>query len=354
MGIKKKQIKIGEEIYVLPTLSSMVHLEDGLTTLSDLLVRNETNLFNFDKGVTGKVYDSTGNLVDTSVYGGTSELIKVIPGENYIASLGAGNLAEFDSNKQFLRLDTTTNISNAFVIPDDVSYISFGYQKENLGEPALDGRRTMFIQGTLMPSDFYPYYCYEFTDTLKSKNSNSNLTGLKGVFIGDSMTVRGGWISYMVNNFGINPNYTKICGNGRTVVYMAQIIADTPTDADIYVIFGGTNDVHYGSTLGKMGDTTNATFYGACDIICKWLANNCKGKRVLFVGSPRRTDDTARNEALNTYINAEKEVCYKYGIKFLDLYHDYATYALLGDGVHFNLEGEKLNGRVIGNTLNNM
>ena len=353
MGIKKKQIKIGEEIYVLPTLSSMVHLEDGLTTLSDLLVRNETNLFNFDRGVTGKVYDSTGNLVDNSSCGGTSELIKVIPGENYIASQGAGNLAEFDSNKQFLRLDTSTDISKTFVIPDDVSYISFAYQKENQIE-FINGSKTMFVQGTLMPSDFYPYYCYEFTDTLKSKNSNSNLTGLKGVFIGDSMTVRGGWISYMVNNFGIDPNYTKICGNGRTITYMAQIIADTPTDADIYVVFGGTNDVNYSSVLGKMGDTTNTTFYGACDVICKWLANNCKGKRVLFVGSPRRTDDLVKNENLSTFIDAEKEVCYKYGIKHLDLYHDYATYALLADGVHFNLEGERLNGRVIGNTLNNM
>ena len=72
------------------------------------------------------------------------------------------------------------------------------------------------------------------------------------------------------------------------------------------------------------------------------------------MGSPRRTDNTARNEALGTYIDVEKEVCYKYGIKFLDLYHDYATYALLADGIHFNLEGERLNGRVIGNTLNNM
>ena len=66
------------------------------------------------------------------------------------------------------------------------------------------------------------------------------------------------------------------------------------------------------------------------------------------------SDLLIRNETLNTFINAEKEVCYKYGIKFLDLYHDYATYALLADGVHFNLEGERLNGRVIGNTLNNI
>ena len=88
--------------------------------------------------------------------------------------------------------------------------------------------------------------------------------------------------------------------------------------------------------------------------LSKWLANNCKGKRVLFVGSPRRTDNVTKNEALNTCINAEKEVCYKYGIKFLDLYHDYAIYAVLSDGVHFNLDGERLNGRIIGNTLNNM
>ena len=88
---------------------------------------------------------------------------------------------------------------------------------------------------------------------------------------------------------------------------MASIIANTPTDADIYVVFGGTNDVHYGSPLGKMGDTTNDTFYGACDVICKWLANNCKGKRVLFVGSPRRTDDV-------------KKICTKYILGFASLY----------------------------------
>lgn len=101
------------------------------------------------------------------------------------------------------------------------------------------------------------------------------------------------------------------------------------TDADIIVVFGGTNDYGHGDApLGKMSDLTNDTFYGAMHLLCRELIKRCP-KAVIVIMTPlhRLNEDVLINERnvrnvapLSEYVEAQRRVAEYYGIPVLDTY----------------------------------
>ena len=100
-------------------------------------------------------------------------------------------------------------------------------------------------------------------------------------------------------------------------------------DADVIVVFGGTNDYGHGdAALGRMSDRTDDTFYGALhnlfiDIINKYP------KAALVVMTPlhRREEEEYYNENglrtvgfLKDYVEIIREVAEYYAIPVLDLF----------------------------------
>ncbi len=128
--------------------------------------------------------------------------------------------------------------------------------------------------------------------------------------------------------------------------------------ADIVVVFGGTNDYGHGDApIGNFGDTTIDTFYGAMDSLLNFLVNKYPLATIVWLTPIHRKDE---NHLINSrgfrtggklcdYVQAEKEVCQKYGIALLDLYStsgicpdipvNYELYTI--DGLHPNDKGHR-------------
>jgi len=100
-------------------------------------------------------------------------------------------------------------------------------------------------------------------------------------------------------------------------------------DADLIVVFGGTNDFGHGDArFGKFEDRTNETFYGACHYLFSGLIKKYLGKPIIIMTPLHRLNENkipaeyqdAKACALKNYVNAIREVAEYYSLPVLDLY----------------------------------
>ena len=110
-----------------------------------------------------------------------------------------------------------------------------------------------------------------------------------------------------------NPFYTRL--------------ENMPNYADLICVFGGTNDYGHGDApMGKFGDTTHDTFYGAVsELIIKLIDKYPYAKIVFFTPLHREAEFTTNSKpdgdfCLKDYVLAIKETCEYYSIPVLDLY----------------------------------
>ena len=348
---------------ILPTVSEMVHMKDGVTVLSDLIEKYEYNLFNKDTVHLNKLPDSNGNIISNSMAYGCSDYIKVEYGNSYACNQ-MGYVWEYDTNKT---LKQKIWGSSPYVPSDGTEYI---VMQLYTGDGYLTNDKIMFVKGSTVPAEYYPYNCYKINSNILKGGGGGGATtspieGITIDWIGDSMTNQGVFVKYVESNY--NTISKKYCANGNTMQNDSMIVTNhlrnADKNADAIVIMGGTNDAYYSQTapgsysLGEIGDTTTDTFCGAIDDMCRYLLENFMGKRILICASPRRTDSyngTPMNDILEQYVNAEKQIVESYGLPFLDLFHEYAHYTLTSDGLHPSTVGGNLIGRVIAKALENM
>ena len=100
-------------------------------------------------------------------------------------------------------------------------------------------------------------------------------------------------------------------------------------DADIIVVFGGTNDHGHGdAAFGTFDSRDVHTFYGAMHTLCQKLINKYPDAEIMFMtplhklGENKQINEFGvRNVAtLSGYVDAIKEVTKYYAIPTLDLY----------------------------------
>ena len=135
-------------------------------------------------------------------------------------------------------------------------------------------------------------------------------------------------------------------------------------DADVVVIFGGVNDYSHGdASLGRFGDTSFESFYGACDYLYRNLLKKYLGKQIVVMTPLHMIGETKVPEIkmpggygiLRDYVHAIKEVAEYYSIPVLDLYAvsgiqpdiDEVREKFMPDGIHPNDAGH----RIIANKL---
>ena len=206
---------------------------------------------------------------------------------------------------------------------------------------------------------------------------SSNISGMKLLFIGDSMSAPLRWQTAMAERYGIDLDNSKnFAGNGwciRSVNEQINKALDTIKDGVIIMI--GTNDAQYidisgngsgslppGYTVGNYDDSTDlyqTSFHASVKKLLETVLRKYVGKPILWVGSPRRQDalnipPTETNAKLQTFTEYIAQHCKDYGIKFLDLYNEYNCYTVLADKVHPNDDTYIKLGRLIGNVFNNM
>ena len=134
---------------------------------------------------------------------------------------------------------------------------------------------------------------------------------------------------------------------------------DKMDDADVVVVFGGTNDYGHGDApLGSFADRTPDTFYGACHYLFSGLIRKYLGKPIVIMTPLHRINELEVPDikmsgdygALKTYTDIIREVAEFYSLPVLDLFKTSGlqpaikeiqeTY--IPDGLHPNDKGHKV------------
>lgn len=131
-------------------------------------------------------------------------------------------------------------------------------------------------------------------------------------------------------------------------------------DADMVVVFGGTNDYGHGNAdLGEFSDRTADTFYGACHVLFAGLKEKYPNKPiVVMTPSPRQNewDKTAcggcarEYGTLSDYVDIICRVAEHYGLPVFDLHEamginpdeEAVREEFMPDGLHPNAAGHRM------------
>ncbi len=174
------------------------------------------------------------------------------------------------------------------------------------------------------------------------------LKGKKIAFLGDSITEGAGTSSedhvfwrvlgrrtgalcygYGIGGTRIAPQRTP-SPDPRHDLYFGSRVEKMIPDADAVVVFGGTNDFGHGdAALGRMGDRTEDTFYGALHLLMQKLLSRYPAGQLVVMTPLHRLSESKYdyNErgvrlsaTLEDYVNAIIEVAGCYAVPVLDLY----------------------------------
>ena len=202
------------------------------------------------------------------------------------------------------------------------------------------------------------------------------LKGTKINFLGDSITEGAGTSSHdKMFTMLIEREYGAICQNygiGGTRIarqktpteekwdrYFISRVPEMDNDADIVVVFGGTNDFGHGDApLGTMNDRTPYTFYGALHCLYTALTEKYPDVPVVILtplhrlneDSPKGDNKPAPVGTLKEYVNIIREVAEYYSLPVLDLFKESGLQPKIPviqqkyvpDGLHPNDDGNAI------------
>ena len=209
-------------------------------------------------------------------------------------------------------------------------------------------------------------------------------------FLGDSITqgvgasdVDHGYVSVLGEIYGLRSanNY----GISGTRIAKRNVLRENETEdqrfstrvdsmdpnADIIVVFGGTNDYGHGDApLGTPDDRTEDTFYGACHYLIRSLLDKYPNKTIIALTPLHRSDENEvtykgkeeQPTVLADYVRIVREVAHYYSLPICDLWESAEICptiasnreALCPDGCHPNDAGHALLAHILGNFLANL
>ena len=171
-----------------------------------------------------------------------------------------------------------------------------------------------------------------------------NLTGKKINFLGDSITEGVGTsgpefmftnviarkTGAICRNYGISGTriarqYRPTVDNPRFDLDFCMRAGEMDADADIIVVFGGTNDYGHGDApFGTFDDRTRDTFCGAMHELCQTLLTRWPEAEIVFITPLHRSGENNRTAnykpVLKEYVDAMRRILEYYSIPVLDLY----------------------------------
>lgn len=138
-------------------------------------------------------------------------------------------------------------------------------------------------------------------------------------------------------------------------------VSEMDADADIVVVFGGTNDHGHGDApFGSDGDRSVDTFCGACHCLYASLLEKFPNAKIVILTPLHRAEETrADGIHLKDYVNQIKRTAAEFHLPVLDLYEQSAIKAnipaiaglLTTDGLHPNDRGHEILAAEIGEYL---
>lgn len=202
------------------------------------------------------------------------------------------------------------------------------------------------------------------------------LKGKKIVFLGDSITEGVGvpsvdyvyWnlvgqrsgaevYGYGIGGTRIAPNHLPGYDDYIDSNWFGTRVEQMIPDADVVVVFGGTNDFGHGDApMGTMKDRTEDTFCGACHVLMQKLINRYPNARLVVMTPLHRIGEEMMpfNEAgvrragvLRDYVNVIRQVAEFYSAPVVDLFAQSGLQPrvqilkerYMPDGLHPNQDG---------------
>lgn len=196
-----------------------------------------------------------------------------------------------------------------------------------------------------------------------------NLQGLKINFLGDSITEGHGCsceekrftdliaaqYGAITRCYGIGgtrlAKQTAPSGNPRHDLDFPSRVAEMDADADVIVVFGGTNDFGHGDApFGEFSDRTADTFCGALhELYTSLLEKYPDAQFVVITPLHRATEDipNMHGKVLKDYVDMIRRAAEYYSLPVLDLYASYGVQPAvpvmkeryMPDGLHPNDAG---------------
>lgn len=166
------------------------------------------------------------------------------------------------------------------------------------------------------------------------------LKGLKINCLGDSITegcgasdmAEKGYVGLLKNKYGaITRNYgiggTRLAKQKTPSLYprhdldFCSRFAEMDDDADLVLVFGGTNDFGHGDAeIGFFEDKTPDTFYGALHTVYRGLIEKYPCSKIVILTPLHRLEEKRDGRELKNYVNIIREVAEYYSLPVLDLY----------------------------------
>ncbi len=144
-------------------------------------------------------------------------------------------------------------------------------------------------------------------------------------------------------------------------LYFAMRAKAIPKDADMIIIFGGTNDYGHGDAhFGTIDSEDEFTFLGALNCLIKQLQSDFPNAKLVFMTPIRRTNEDRPSKPdgkiLKDYVDGIIEIANKHKLPVIDLFRsgvieDPADKAILDDGLHPTDLGHDLMARYISEEL---
>ncbi len=389
------------EIPVMDDVTAVDAKISGIVTATGYV-----NLIDPSAITSGVVLQATGGQTEANVDFYTTDFIPVLAGDQITLDTSATSRRVCYYNAAKLSVFNATQAAGGttFTVPVDLADVRFLRISPRLTtNPPATFR---MVKGSTIPSgSLLPAPRKPLQEAQRNKAGgfvgiepdgsipmmlSSPLAGKKIAGLGDSITYGfiprnypgypgriNSWLDYTASKMGAEPLNYGI--SGSTLAYhatrnpMSRRFSSIPDAADLVIVMGGTNDVRNGIALGAMGDTTDATYYGALDVLANGLLNKYRyaqgttagrNKKIVFATPIRLFDPSTADKLdplLPSFCAAIKAVAAKYAIPvfdaynfstltpelfrtlqgteagYTDLYNPYVT-----DGTHPTIEGQQI------------
>lgn len=340
----------------------------------------KTNFFIVGKNIFNKDVIQNNRLVNANANGAVvnwegsfaSEKIYIEPGQSYVASTPI-NYAFYKEDDSFISGKNSAVKGEVLTAPIDTKYLRCSAQNQYKDTLQLE-------KGTTITN--YESYHHVLDPKYITSTGPAKIEywykGKKLVTYGDSIVQGGLWQPYLIGKLGFATHInlgvggTKISDDGGGTGFCTDNRVNTiPSDSEVIIIMGGTNDCGQNVPLGDLTypfDTTK--FKGALATTIRKVQERCP-KALIVVTSllsgrgttpgANMTTPVVNNIGLTSedYAKAAQEVCHFMSTEFIDVFgktginqFNRATY--IGDAVHPNDAGGKAIARVVVNGLKNM
>ena len=251
-----------------------------------------------------------------------------------------GSAIFYDSDKKYIKtIDPITEHSLAKYVYDNdsIAYIRINQVKENT--------ELSYDNSYAIKADFIGNACLGVEE-----NGYNELYGKKWCCCGDSFSVAG----YNVNDgipqdvyvyqdgpykgkqkvYGTmialrnSMNFVNIANGGMTMCNIDGTRTNSftyndyykkiPLDSDYVTIKFGINDGNFNSPIGTIDDEVVTTFYGAWNVVLKWIRNNLPFTKVGIIVS----SGLGKTQSSDNLAEATRNVAKKWGIPILDEIND--------------------------------